>query len=80
VSSIRNFKSGDIPQVAALWLRTWRNSERVPSDRFLAYFKKIYFENPWVEFDISSLIHEAVDGRINSLVGLIPRPMSLDGR
>lgn len=80
MSRIRHFKLDDIPQVAALWLRTWRNSARAVPDSLLAYFNRIYFENPWVDLGVSSLVHESGTGRIDGFVGLMPRPMLLNGR
>jgi len=80
VFRIRDFRLDDIPQVAGLWMRTWREPGRDAPDSLLAYFKRIYFENPWVELNVPALVHETVDGEIDGFVGIIPRPMSLNGR
>ncbi len=80
LSRIRSFEPDDIPQVAALWLRIWRNSCGDVPESLLLYFKKIYFENPWVEMDVPFLVHESENGQIDGFIGLIPRPMRLDGR
>jgi len=80
VFRIREFRPDDIPQVAGLWLRTWRESSGDTPDNLLAYFNRIYFENPWVDLNVPALVHESVDGEIDGFVGIIPRPMSLNGR
>jgi len=80
VFGIRKFKPDDIPLVAALWLRTWRDTDRNAPDSLLAYFNRIYFENPWLDLNIPALVHVSGDGEIDGFVGIIPRPMSLNGR
>lgn len=79
MSRIRHFKPDDIPQVAALWMQTWRSPRHDPPDNLLAYYNTIFFENPWVGLGVQSLVHESADGKIVGFLGLMPRPMTLDG-
>jgi hypothetical protein len=79
VTNIRHFTPNDIPQVAALWMRTWRSPRNDPPDNLLAYYNTLFFKNPWVGLGVQSLVHESADGRIDGFLGLMPRPMTLDG-
>jgi hypothetical protein len=76
---IRPFVEDDIPAVAALRLRAFRVSRRRNLDALAAYFKLVFFDNPWRDESLPSLVYES-DGRVGGFVGVIPRRMTLRGQ
>src|SRR5438046_196924 len=40
-----------------------------------AYFERIFFQNPWVDADLPSLVYEDETGRVGGFVGVVPRRM-----
>ncbi|MBI4420557.1 MAG: GNAT family N-acetyltransferase [Gemmatimonadetes bacterium] len=80
VGRIRPFRSGDIPAVAALRQQVFRFSERRTGERLAAYFERMFFGNPWVDDDLSSLVFEDQMGRVRGFLGVVPRRMLFRGR
>src|SRR5262245_7777907 len=44
------------------------------------YFEEIFFQNPWYDEALSSLVYQEPTGRITGFLGVMPRRMSLNGR
>src|SRR5437016_2379146 len=44
-----------------------------------AYFERIFFQNPWVDADLPSLVYEDETGRVGGFVGVVPRRMLFRG-
>jgi hypothetical protein len=86
MSSVRPFTRNDIPQVAKLFQTVFFNNGRAApsSSKLDAYFEETFFHNPWIneatEEEIPSLVYETGDGAIVGFIGIIPRPMLLNGR
>ena len=45
-----------------------------------AYLKRIFFEQPWCDASLSSLVYEDEQGRIIGCLGIMPRRMKFRGR
>jgi hypothetical protein len=78
-TSIREFEPDDIPQVVALRRRSFRKSEREADADMAAYFRLVFFENPWQPSVTRSLVQVRA-GVITGFLGLVPRPWTLNGR
>lgn len=74
MGEIRRFEESHIPEVAALELKTFHDSTAQPSDRLLRYFQEIFFENPWRDDELPSLVY-IHNNRIVGFLGVIPRRM-----
>jgi hypothetical protein len=78
---VRAFEREDIPQVAEMFHRLMLSD--TPSRRMLPkadlpeYFEKIFFENPWYDEEIPSLVYQGADGNIIGFLGVVPRSMKL---
>lgn len=80
MSSVRPASRNDVPTIAALWMRSMRDvSGEAPVD-LQDYFAKIYFENPWVDLNVTPLVHTNQRKVIDGFIGLSARPMTLNGR
>ncbi|HYE93021.1 MAG TPA: hypothetical protein VEA38_18465 [Terriglobales bacterium] len=77
MTRVRPFRRDDIPAVLAL--RTGiEESEHDGPQSLAAYFDELFFCNPWVDDQVSSLVCENGD-RVVGFLGVIPRPMTLKG-
>lgn len=66
---IRPLEKRDIPKVAGLWQYWFRDKTFTPAPGLEAFFERIYFENPWTDPDIPSLLAEDDDGRVLGFLG-----------
>lgn len=71
----RAFRETDVPAVASLWLRVFRQMESAPPASLLRYFEEVFFRNPWREEDLPSLVCEDREARIVGFLGVVPRKM-----
>ena len=77
---ITEFTRDHIPRVADLWGRAYRNREGPAPDSLRAYFEAIYFQNPWRDPELPSFVYVSDAGEVCGFVGLVPRPMTFEGR
>jgi len=76
---IRAFRLDDIPDMVRLRRRIFRITERPSDDSLAAYYQRVFFENPWQDDAISSLLYENGRGRPSGFIGVVPRPMVFQG-
>lgn len=76
---IRPFQRDDIPAVVELFRWAFqRNGNHAPGE-LEAYFERVFFENPWYDEELPSLVHESDDG-IDGFIGVQPKRLRLHGR
>ena len=75
---IRPFTPDDIPQVVALHRRVFSGNSISPEELQL-YFRYFFFENPWYDEDLPSLVYLEDTGKISGFYGVIPRRMRMRG-
>jgi predicted N-acetyltransferase YhbS len=78
MTEIRSFTHEDIPAVVALRERLFRLSGWTTTEQRQAYFREVFFENPWACPEISSLVAER-DHEVVGFLGLVPRMFRLGG-
>jgi hypothetical protein len=71
---------GDVPAVAALYMRVLRRRAGAPSPGLTRFFRSFYCDGPFREPDIPSLVHVDADGRVTGFVGVNATPMLWKGR
>lgn len=80
---IRDYREDDAAQVHELHRRALLGG-REPGPAFGDYldtfYRKTLFEHAWPDDEIGSLVYELDDGTVPGFVGVIPRPMAIDGR
>ena len=79
-AGIRPFTLEDVQQVADLYELVMRSKVGAASPALADYFRRIFFEHPWVDEEIPSLVHEDRAGRIAGFVGSHVRRMTFEGR
>ena len=85
---IRPFVQDDIPQVADLHQRVFgirgKPAQRPLSPELVRayadHFEEIFFRNPWYDEALPSLVYQEPAGRIIGFLGVMPRPMLLNGQ
>lgn len=75
---VRPLAGADIPAVADLWTRCFPFETPSPA-RLAARLATVFLDHPWRDPDLPSLVHEDARGTPVGFLGVIPRPMSLDG-
>jgi hypothetical protein len=79
MSGVRAFRREDVPQVAALRQRSFAQTAHPTAASSEAYFNEIFFESPWHDPELPSLVYENAAGRIVGFLGRITRRMTLAG-
>ena len=76
---LRSFRREDIPEVVALRQQVFQFSERERTERLVAYLERIFYDHPWTQDDLPSLVYEDERGRVSGFLGVIPRPLLFQG-
>ena len=79
MTEIRAAVAGDLPGVVQLFLRAFRKDPNQSIDEMERYFRRLYFENPWVNEATPSIVAVEADA-ITGFMGVVPLPVQLDGR
>lgn len=80
---VRTFVAPDIPHVARLHRAVFNTAERAGAswlDTYSAYLTRVFLDNPTRHPSLPSLVHEDDDGSIAGFLGVVPRPMTMNGR
>jgi hypothetical protein len=81
--TIRPFTERDFEPVADMHRRVFNTGDRLSPpllQRYQAYFREVYFQNPWMDSRISSLVFETPEGQVAGFIGAVPRRMLAFGR
>ena len=79
MGSIREFRREDVADVAALWLRVFRRRAGPAPQHLQDYFRHVFFDNPWRDPALPSLVYQDPGKRVAGFLGVIPRAMSFHG-
>lgn len=77
--SIRPLKRDDLEQVASLYEHVARSGSRAPAPLLAAYFGKFFFDHPWADEEVPSLVYVEDGGRIAGFLGSSVRRFVFDG-
>ena len=80
MDAVREFRREDVQPVAALWLRTFHPGHPHPSRTLHDYFRDIFFESPWADPELPSLVYEERGRGIAGFLGVMPRRMTFRGK
>ena len=76
---IRPFTPDDIPQVVDLHRRVFPGNS-FSTRELEMHFRHLFFENPWYDEHLPSLVYQEEAGTICGFYGVIPRRMRMKGR
>ncbi|HEV7322815.1 MAG TPA: hypothetical protein VGO04_29795 [Ensifer sp.] len=79
MSEIRSLESGDIPTIAGMFQRVFRDDRAVPP-ALVSYMRQLYLDAPGCDPEIRPLVHVNDHGRITGFVGVNALPMTLNGK
>ena len=77
---IRAFVQDDIPSVAQLYWEFLQGRQGPHPPSLEGYFQEVFFHNPWFDTSIDSLVYEEQHRGVVGFLGIVPRPMSLNGK
>ncbi len=80
MSPVRAFRSLDLEEVAGLHWRSFSQGRGAAPAGLQAYFADMFLKSPWQDPESASLVYENGQGRIVGFLGVIPRPMEMDGK
>ena|SRR2546422_2474260 len=80
MDQVRALVEDDIPQIAELHAKVYGGCDRPASPALRAYFTQIFCRHPWSDEDLPSLVYQQSNGNIVGVLGVMPRPMSMNGR
>lgn len=84
MNSIRSLEKEDIPAVVEMFQRLFLkdNTSRrnLALDKLAGHFESIFFNHPWYDPEITSLVSLEKNGKVNGFLGVVPRPMKLFGQ
>jgi hypothetical protein len=76
---VRSFEREDIPRVVALRRRAFRHTAQLTTAEAEAYFALSYFDHPFRDMGVPSLVYEDQSGELAGFLGVLPRPMRFRG-
>jgi hypothetical protein len=76
----RPLRREDIPALARLFFKVFRDERCAPTPEFEAYLARFLLEHPAFEPTLSTLVQEDANGRIVAAMGYVPMPLHACGR
>jgi hypothetical protein len=80
VTGIRASERHDLRSVCELYEAVARSGVTTAPPPLLGYFERTFFDHPWVDPAVPSLVYEDRDGRIVGFLGSHVRHLRVDGR
>ena len=77
---VRAMKTDDIPAIRTLFQQVFRPHSKSRHETFDPYFRKFFFENPYYDPAIGSVVHENEHGEIDSAISVLPIPYRVNGQ
>ncbi|WP_378942215.1 hypothetical protein [Mesorhizobium sp. ANAO-SY3R2] len=79
-SHIRHLMGADVPAVAGLFQRVFRDAVDSPTANLEAYFTSLFLEGPDQDPEIRSHVHVRDDGGVSGFIGVLPMPVLVGER
>lgn len=77
---VRAMNVDDITAVRALFKSVFRPHSKSCNENFDQYFQRLFFENPYYDPAIGSIVHENDQGEIDSVIAALPIPYTVNGQ
>ncbi len=79
LAQVRACTPDDMPAVAGLFQRTFRNARLAAPVSLTSYLRELYFEHPWRDPALGSKVFVA-DGAVRGFIGILPLRLAFRGR
>src|SRR5437868_227657 len=80
MTEIRPSTPQDMPAVAALFQRTFRDPRRPAPASLQSYLRELFFEHPWFDPELAPKVYVAADGKVGGFIGSLPLRLVFAGR
>jgi hypothetical protein len=80
MAEIRTCTVDDIPAVARMFQRTFRDSHDAAPESLQSCLREVFFAHPWRDPELPSRVYVADDGAVGGFIGVLPLRMSFRGR
>jgi hypothetical protein len=80
VDLIRPFQRDDIPAVVTLFRWAFGANGNHAAVGLDTYFERVFFESPWYDEELPSLVHVGANGSIDGFIGVQPKRLRFRGR
>ena len=72
MSEIRTFARADVPAVAALFQKTFREPGRPATPALETCLAEAFLEHPWYDREIASRVHVGAEEKVTGFIGVFP--------
>ena len=80
MSDIRTCTAEDIPAVARLFQKAFRDPAKAAPASLESYLRELFLEHPWRDPETASRVFVGADGRVHGFIGVLPMRMSFHGQ
>jgi len=80
MSDIRACTVDDIPAVARMFQKAFRDPSAAAPPALESYLRELFLEHPWRDPDTSSRVYVDTDGSVQGFIGVLPIRMSFHGQ
>ena len=70
----------DIPAVARIHMKTFASADEKPTEGLKSYYETIFFDNPWYDEELPSLVFRSDAGNVEGFLGVLTRRMNFQGK
>jgi hypothetical protein len=79
MTQIRPCTPEDIPAVAGLFQRTFRDPRVAAPAALQSYLRELYLEHPWYDPELAAKVFVAADGAVAGFIGILPLRLAFRG-
>jgi hypothetical protein len=80
MSDIRTCTADDMPAVARMFQRAFRDPSADTPRSLELYLRELFLEHPWRDPETASRVYVGADGNVHGFIGVLPLRMSFHGR
>jgi hypothetical protein len=80
MSDIRACTAEDIPAIARMFQRAFRDPSTAPPPSLESYLRELFLEHPWRDPETTSRVFVDTGGRVRGFIGVLPMRMSFHGQ
>jgi hypothetical protein len=77
--TVRALEPRDLPALVALRRAAFKHSERSSDTELASFLRAVFFDGPWQDPELPSLVYEDEAGHVGGFIGILPRRMLVDG-